>query len=170
MDISLLQVLRFVHIVSGAFWVGCAVTLAFFIHPIFLDGDIAGARMLKRLMLGRKLGTWLPLAVMIALASGLWLYRIDFTQMSGGAFTRRQLDYTLGGFLAILGFIVGISINMPTGGKIAALGDFVGTGAPTAEQSAELVRLSKKLVVSGRSTAILTLGAAGFMALARFAQ
>lgn len=170
MDISLLQVLRFVHIVSASFWVGCAVTLAFFINPALLTGDIAGAQTLKRVMLGRKLGTWLPIAVLLALASGFWLYRIDFTQMSGATFTKRQLDYTLGAFLGVVAFIVGISINLPTGGKIAALGDFVGSGAPTAEQSNELVRLSKKLIVSTRSTAILTLGAAALMALARNAQ
>ena len=170
MDISLLQLLRFVHIISASFWVGCAVTLAFFVNPVFLDGEIAGAQTLKRLMLGRKLGTWLPIAVLVALASGIWLYRIDFTQMSGTAFTKRQLDYTLGAFLGLLAFIVGISINLPTGGKIAALGDFVGAGTPTADQSSELVRLSRKLIVSTRSTAILTLGAAGLMALARNAR
>ncbi|MDQ6718120.1 MAG: hypothetical protein M3Z17_07210 [Gemmatimonadota bacterium] len=170
MDISLLQVLRFVHIVSASFWVGCAVTLGFFVNPALLNGEIGGARTLKSLMLGRKLGTWLPIAVLVALASGIWLYRIDFTQMSGGTFTKRQLDYTLGAFLGVLAFIVGVSINLPTGGKIAALADFVGTGTPTADQSNELVRLSKKLIVATRSTAILTLGAAGLMALARFAQ
>lgn len=170
MDVSLLQVLRFVHIVSTSFWVGCAVTLGFFVNPIFLNGDIAGAQMLKRLMLGRKLGTWLPIAVLVALASGIWLYQIDFTQMSGATFTKRQLDYSLGAFLGVLAFIVGVSINLPTGVKIAALSDFVGTGTPTADQSSELVRLSKKLIVATRSTAILTLGAAGLMALARNAQ
>lgn len=170
MDFSLLQLLRFVHIIAASFWVGCAVTLAFFVNPALLTGDIRSAQMLKRMMMRRKLGVYLPVAVLLALISGFWLYRIDFPNMSAGMLTKRQVDYTLGAFLGILAFIVGISINLPTGAKIAALGDFVGDGTPTADQSNELARLSRKLLISTRSTAILALGGAALMALARFAR
>ncbi|MBA3646899.1 MAG: hypothetical protein H0W63_12100, partial [Gemmatimonadaceae bacterium] len=117
-----------------------------------------------------KLGAILPVTVILAIASGLWLYRIDFPQMQIEFFTRRALDYTLGGFLAIIAFIVGISINLPTGSKIAVLANAIGPASPTAEQGAELARLSRKLLISSRAVAILTLGAGAFMALARFAR
>jgi uncharacterized membrane protein len=170
MDVTLLQVLRFVHIVSGAFWLGCAVTLGFFVNPALLTGDVASAQRLKHIMVRAKLAVFLPVAVILAIASGLWLYRIDFPNMQMQFFTRRALDYSLGGFLAIIAFIVGVSLNLPTGSKIAVLADAIGPAIPTADQSAELARLSRKLLVSSRATAILTLGAGAFMALARYAR
>jgi uncharacterized membrane protein len=170
MDGNLLQLLRFAHIVSASIWVGITFTLAFFIHPALLTGDFAAARFLTRVMLRHKLGIYLPIVVVLALASGLWLYRIDFPHLTMQTFTPRALDYILGGFFGIIAFIVGVSVNLPTGGKIASLTDSMGAGAPTAEQSNELARLSRRLLISGRSTAILTLGAVALMALARFAR
>ena|SRR2546423_696177 len=169
MNNNLLQLLRFVHIVSASAWVGIAVTLGFFISPAILTGDVAGSRLIKRIMLEKKLGVWLPLLVVLAIASGAWLYRIDFPSMTMANLSKRGLDYTLGAFLGILAFIVGLSVNLPTGGKLAALGDAIGAGTPTVEQSNEMVRLSRRLLVSTRSTAILALGAAALMALARYA-
>lgn len=170
MDLNLLQLLRFVHIVSAAFWMGCAVTLGFFVNPTILTADVAGAQLLKRLMMQRKLAVYLPLSVILAMVSGFWLFRIDFPDMATMTYSRRGLDYTLGAFFGVLAFIVGVTVNLPTGKKIAILGDFVGTAAPTTEQSNELARLSRRLLISNRSTAILTLGAAGLMALARYAR
>ncbi len=170
MDVNLLQVLRLVHIICGAFWLGCGVTLGFFVNPALLTGDVGSARRLEHIMMRGKLGAILPVTVILAIASGLWLYRIDFPQMQMQFFTRRALDYTLGGFLAIIAFIVGISINLPTGSKIAVLANAIGSASPTAEQGAELARLSRKLLISSRAAAILTLGAGAFMALARFAR
>lgn len=170
MDLNLLQLLRFVHIVSAAFWMGCAVTLGFFVNPTILTADVAGARLLKRLMMERKLAVYLPLSVILAILSGFWLFRIDFPDMATMTSSRRALDYTLGAFFGVLAFIVGVSVNLPTGKKIVILGDFVGTAAPTVEQSNELARLSRRLLISNRCTAILALGAAALMALARYAR
>ena len=169
MNNNLLQLLRFVHIVSASVWVGIAVALGFFISPAIVTGDVAGSRLIKRIMLEKKLGIWLPLVVVLAIVSGAWLYRIDFPSMTMANFSKRGLDYTLGAFLGIVAFIVGLTVNLPTGGKLAALGDAVGSGTPTVEQSNEMARLSRRLLISTRSTAILALGAAALMALARYA-
>lgn len=169
MDVSLLQLLRLVHVLGGAFWLGCAVTLGFFVNPALLTGDVVSAQRVKHVMVRAKLGVILPVAVILAIVSGLWLYRIDFPHMRMDTITPRAIDYSLGAFLAIVAFIVGVSVNMPTGSKIAVLADAIGPAAPTTEQSAELVRLSRKLLISSRATAVLTLGAGAFMALARYA-
>src|SRR5437868_6664612 len=111
MNNNLLQLLRFVHIVSASAWVGIAVTMGFFISPALLTGDVAGSRLVKRILLEKKLGVWLPLIVILAIASGAWLYRIDFPDMTTATFTKRALDYTLGAFLGILAFLVGLTVN-----------------------------------------------------------
>jgi uncharacterized membrane protein len=170
MELDLVQVLRLVHILCGAFWLGCAVTLGFFVAPALLNGEVLGAQKLKHIMVRGRLGVILPVVVILAIVSGLWLYRIDFPHMQMQHLTPRALDYTLGGFLAIIAFVVGISINSPTGSKIAVLADAMDPAAPTASQDAELVRLSRKLLISARATGILTLGAGAFMALARYTR
>jgi hypothetical protein len=169
MDVNLLQTLRLLHIVAATFWVGTAVTLGFFVFPVLLNGDVANGRLVRQIMMGRKLSAFLPIAMLLVVISGLFLYRLDFPNMATSYGGRRGLDYTLGAFLGILAAIVGVTVTMPTGLKIGAVIDSVGAGTPTAEQSNELLRLSRKLIIASRSLAILLLGAAALMALARHA-
>lgn len=170
MEVNLVQLLRLVHILFSAFWLGCGATLAFFVNPALLTGDVASAQRLKRIMAGGKLGMALPIAALLAMASGFWLYRIDFPQMQMQTLTPRAFDYAMGGFFAIITFIVGVSVNLPTGSKLGVLADAIGSAEPTAEQGAELARLSRKLLISSRAGGILILGAGAFMALARFTK
>ena len=170
MTIHLLQMLRFIHIVASVFWVGAAATMGFFVLPVLLSGDLGGTRLARQIMMGRKLAVVLPVITLLVVISGGYLYWMDFPNMSMSTFNPRALDYTLGAFFGIVAMIVGFSINMPTGIKLTAVMDSAGTGSPTVEQSSEIARLSRKLLIATRSIAILTLGAAALMALARNAQ
>lgn len=170
MDINLLQLLRFIHIVAGSVWVGTAVTMGFFVLPVLLTGNPATAAHLKQIMLGRKLAMFLPLSMVLVVLSGGYLYWLDFPNMAGATFDRRALDYTLGAFLGILAAIVGVFVTMPTGMKLGAIVDSIGSGAPSAGQSNELARLSRKMLIGARSNAVLLLGAVALMALARYAR
>ncbi len=170
MNVNLLQILRFIHIVSSAFWVGGAVTLGFFVFPVLLNGNPAPGAYLKQIMMGRKLAMFLTLTLVLAVLSGGYLYRLDFPKMGGAAFNPRALDYTLGAFLGILAAVVALFVNMPTGMKLGTVVDTIGSGAPSVEQTNELTRLSRKLIIATRSVAILLLGAAALMSLARYAR
>lgn len=170
MNTDLLQLLRFIHIVAAVFWVGAAVTMGFFVFPVLLTGDLGTTRLTRQIMMGRKLAIILPVVTLLVVISGGYLYWIDFPNMSMSVFTPRALDYTLGAFLGIVALIVGFSINMPTGIKLTAVMDSIGTASPTIEQSNEIARLSRKLLIATRCIAILTLGSAALMALARYAR
>jgi hypothetical protein len=89
--------------------------------------------------------------------------------MNGAPQTRGQLDYALGAALGVLAGLVMIFVTAPTGSKLSTLIGSVGAGAPTTEQGAEIVRLARRMIIGVRSIAILTLGAASLMALARYA-
>jgi len=170
MDLNLLQLLRFIHIVAASFWVGTAVTLGFFVYPVLLTGEPGTTRLIRQIMMGRKLAAVIPVAMILVVLSGVYLYWIDFPRMSMVSFDRRALDYTLGGFLGIVALVVGFSVNMPTGIKLTAVMDSIGAGSPTAGQTNELGRLSRKLLIATRCVAILALGGAALMALARNAR
>lgn len=179
MDLTLLQLLRFIHIVSASFWVGTAATLGFFVYPVLLTGDTGTTRLMGQIMIKRKLAAVIPVTMLLVVLSGAYLYWIDFPNMSmapgpnGETFallSKRGLDYTLGGFFGIVALIVGFSVSMPTGIRLTAVMDSIGAGSPTADQSSELARLSRKLIIATRCVAILALGGAALMALARHAR
>lgn len=169
MNTPLVQLLRFVHIVSASFWVGTAVTLGYFVYPTLLASEIAGARYLRQIMIERKLAALVILGMVIAILSGAWLYWVDFGSAMRGPMTRQMLDYSLGGFFGLVAAVTVLSVNAPTGMKLGAIVASVGTGSPTADQSNEIARLSRKLIIATKCVAVLVLGAAGLMALARYA-
>jgi uncharacterized membrane protein len=170
MDSNMLQLLRFIHIVAATLWVGTAVTLGFFVYPVLLNGDLANMRIIRQIMLGRKLATMMPVTMLLVVLSGAYLYWIDFPNMSMMHLDPRSLDYTLGAFFGIVALITGFSVNMPTGVRMTAVMDSIGAGNPTIEQTSEIARLSRKLIIATRCVAILAAGSAGLMALARYAR
>ena len=125
---------------------------------------------MREIMFGRKLAAVIPVTMLLVVLSGAYLYWIDFPNMSMAYFDRRSLDYTLGAFLGIVALITGFSVNMPTGLRLTAVMDSIGTGNPTIEQSGAIARLSRKMIVATRCVAILALGGAALMALARYAR
>jgi hypothetical protein len=170
MDHTVLQLARLVHIVAAAFWVGAATTLGFFVYPALLTADIGATRLVRQIMITRRLAIFVMLSALLAVISGAYLYWGDFGTMPSGPLTRRALDNAIGGFLGVLALGTAIFVNMPTGMKMGAVVDSIGTGNPPADQANELARLSRKLIIATRSVSILALGAAAFMALARNAQ
>src|SRR6266542_399284 len=170
MSPALVQSLRFVHIVAGSFWVGAASVLAILVIPTLLSADIAGARLMKHIMITRHLRLYSLGAMLLTLLSGAYLYWGRFGQVTGGPMTRSALDYALGGLLGLLAGGVILFVNAPTGTKLGAVIDSTGAGAPTPEQSAEITRLARKLLIATRMVAVLVLGAVALMAIARFAS
>ena len=168
MNPNLLQLLRLVHIVSASFWVGTAAVLGFFLMPAVLTSDFAGARLMGRVMIERNLRIYILFAMLLTLISGGYLYWHDFHGMGNPA-TREQIDFSLGALLGILAGLVIVFVNVPTGMKFGAVLDSIGAGAPSEDQASHIARLSRKLLIATRCVAILTLGAAALMALARFA-
>jgi len=70
-------ILRLLHIVSGAFWVGTVVTAVFFIEPTAQALDREGERFLAHLVIRRRLALVLVIAATTAIGAGAILYWID---------------------------------------------------------------------------------------------
>jgi hypothetical protein len=90
-------VLRLLHIVAGAFWVGAVVTSVFFVEPTATASGREGDRFLAQFAIRRHFVAVLTVAALVSAAAGALLYWID----SGGLraewiTTNTGLGFTLG--------------------------------------------------------------------------
>jgi len=169
MDI-LLILARLLHIGFGAFWVGVAIFNFFFLGPAFQaagpEGAKVGAALMKRGMM-----MWLPLAAMITLLSGLYLY----WRVSGG-FTPEFMGSPQGQALgagavaAIAAFVLGLTIVRPAMMKSGSLGQRAGqaTGAERDALQAQSRTLQARAATWGTGVTYLLIFALAAMAVARY--
>ena len=166
----MIYVLRLLHILSGVFWVGAVLFTARFLMPsLRAAGPAAGAVMAQ---LGQRR---MPLVMMstafVTIASGIWLMLIDAAG-AVGAWMRSGpgRTFALGGALAIITLVLGMTINMPAANRVAAINQAAAKrgGAPNADESAELQRLQVRLNRGTQIVAVLLVLATAAMALARY--
>ena len=119
----------------------------------------------------QKLPVYLMTLMALTILSGLSLFWLN-VRASGEVWmhTGPGRTFSLGGALAILAALVGVAVNMPTAGKMSAIGASIqASGAPpSAAQAAELARLQNRLNRAGQIVAILVLLAVTCMAVARY--
>ena len=166
MDIEFV-VVRLLHIVSGALWVGAAVFLAFVLGPRVaalgpaVEGPVMGA-------IGRATGPVMGAAGAITILAGVYMaLRLRWGSLD------RWFD-TGWGWARALGFVVSIAA-MALGGatdaavsKIAGISEGMAGRPPSPEEAAEMQRLSAQVRTLGRVAAVLVVIAVGSMASARF--
>jgi hypothetical protein len=169
MDI-LLILARLLHIGFGAFWVGAALLNFFFVGPAFQDAGAEGAKV-GAAMMKRGMMLWLPVAAIITIVSGFWLY----WRVSGG-FTpefmgsRQGQALGTGGLAALVALVLGIAIVRPAMMKAGALGQQAGqvTGAQRDALLAQSRALQVRSASLGRLVTGLLIVALAAMAVARY--
>jgi uncharacterized membrane protein len=170
MSTSAVMLLRLIHIIIGAFWVGTAVTVALFIVPAVRGAGPAGGAVMGQLQ-QRKFSVVIMAAAFLTILSGLGLYWNDsagFTSAWLGSGPGRT--FGLGAVLAIVTLILGMSVNAPAAAKLGKIGAAVKAagGPPSAEQAAEMQRLQARLGMAAVVAATLLVLATAAMAVARY--
>jgi len=166
----LMLVLRFLHVVSGALWVGMFAFVSFFLMPAFAEVGPDGAKV--QAALGkRRIPVVMPVIALITLVSGLWLYQ----RMSGGAMgallkTPLGLGFGLGGLAALLAFGLGIGFGRPIMMRSMKLAEQMKTASPVDRSSivAEMQKLGARGAAINRLVMGLLLFALAAMAVARY--
>ena len=84
--------------------------------------------------------------------------------------TKNGKVLTTGGVLAIIAFLIGMTVNRPATVKIAKIGKAVATkgGPPTPAQLAELTMLGKRLSTASRIVAYILIFAIVGMSIFRY--
>jgi uncharacterized membrane protein len=165
--IYLIWLLRIIHIVAGAFWVGGTLIMTFFIGPTVGATAEAGQKFVGHLMNNLKFSSRMSAAAGSTILAGFILYWIDsqgFTSawMSSGA----GRGFGIGAGFALIGFVFGIMIGRTTK-AMAQLGSQF-QGKPTSEQMTQMQAVQKQQATySMISTSALVL-ATIFMAIARY--
>jgi uncharacterized membrane protein len=164
-----LIVLRLIHVVGGTFWVGSVLFTFFFLMPTVMQAGPAVAGPVMGGLQQRKLMVWLPVVGLLVILSGVRLMMIVsagnpewFQHRSGQAFS-------IAGLLAVLAFIIGVTVNRPAMVKAGKLGQSAVSDAPTrAAIQEEIKRLQRRSYVGTMVVTWLMLGSAAGMAIARY--
>jgi uncharacterized membrane protein len=168
--LTLLLVLRVVHILGGVFWAGSSFLLTGFIEPTVHAAGDEGRRFMQRFNAGNRISKVIAAAAGSTVLAGLWLMWI----VSGGsdAFfqTGRGLGLTIGMLAAILAFILGFVMQNRPMRRMASLGGEISASGqpPTPEQGAAMERLMDTARLGGRLVAGLLLITVVTMATARY--
>jgi uncharacterized membrane protein len=130
----LMIILRLLHIVAGAVWVGFAVFVAFLLGPAIQDSGPEGGKVMGALM-RRGMMTAMPLLAITTILSGLWLYwRVSAGFNAAYMGSPAGAMFGAGGALAILGFVLGMSISRPAMMKVGAMMQSLGPATPPDER------------------------------------
>jgi hypothetical protein len=167
----LVIVLRFIHVVAGALWVGMVVFTTFFVMPAVQEAGPEGGKVMAGLQ-RRGIMTLMPILAIGTLISGIWLY-IRATAGMHSEFARSPVGmaFGLGGLAAILAWLLGMAVLRPSMMKAMALAQSLGPSTSADDRQrvmAEAQKLRTRAAAAGRATAWLLLFAVTAMAVARY--
>ena len=167
----LVIVLRLVHVVCGALWVGMVVFSTFFLLPAIQEVGPDGGKVMAAVQ-RRGLMTILPIIALAAIISGLWLYLRNAAGMHA-EFARSPVGmaFGLGGLAAIVAWLLGVVVLRPSMLKAMALMQTLGPSTSAEQRQstmAEAERLRHRAGRAGKATAHLVLFAVAAMAIARY--
>jgi uncharacterized membrane protein len=166
----ILVIMRLLHVGLGVFWVGTMVFNAIFLGPSVRDAGPDGAKVMAGLMRRRFMDV-MPLVAILNILSGLWLY----WKMSGGfqpayMHSGPGMTFAVGGLLAIVAFVVGVTVVRTSMLQAMALGPLIAQAQPQ-EKDAMMARAQgyrSKAMGAGKLVALLLSLAVAAMAVGRY--
>jgi uncharacterized membrane protein len=170
-DIASLLVARVVHIVASTIWVGGAILVAAFVLPAARASGPAGAAVLRELTAVRRLPEVLLGLAALTLVSGAYLLWVASWGLKPAWFhSRAGCGYTSGAAVALLAFLIGLLINIPTARRIGKLTREVKASGtmPTVLQAQMLQRRTQLLLRGTRAVATLVVASSALMSVARY--
>ena len=163
--------LRFIHVVVGVAWAGSVIFIAMFLFPTLRATGPNGGAVMTYLTQVKRMPAYLMGGVLLTILSGLALYWNDSAGFSSQWMSSGPArTFGFGGVMAIIVAIIGATVNAPTATRMGEIGAEIKAagGPPTAAQAAELERLTGKMTMAMRVTAVLLFLAIAAMAVARY--
>jgi hypothetical protein len=166
-------VFRFLHIVSGALWVGSAFLFVGFIGPSAAEVGPSAGPLMSAAVKKRKVATVITILGAVTVTAGWIMWFRDMNDYGGiGSWLDSAFGkgITTGAVLATITFFIGylgVGRNVE---RLVSLGDEIATsgGPPSPEQAASLSRIGTALEKHGKLDLVLLLLAVSAMATARY--
>jgi uncharacterized membrane protein len=167
----LVIVLRLIHVVSGAIWVGMVTFVTYYLQPAVQEAGPEGGKVMGAIE-RRGVMTVMPILAVATLISGLWLYlRAAGGQHAAFARSGPGMAFGLGGLAAIAAWLTGMIVLRPAMMKAMALAQSLGPSATPEERQrigAESQRLRARATTASKAVTHLLLLAIAAMAVARY--
>lgn len=168
-----LIVLRLLHVVTGILWGGTVIFMTFYLLPTLKAAGPAAAGPVMSGLMQRRLMVVLPLIALVTIVSGLSLVWVTSNgQVGAYVGTPSGQLFTSAGGLAIIAFVIGITVTRPAAiesGRLAARLAELTDSAERGAIGARLAVLQRRNALASRIVAILVLLASMGMAVARYA-
>ena len=163
-------VARLIHVLGGILWVGAMVFVAAFLVPAIRDTGPDGAKVMAALG-RRKFMQVMPVLAILTLLSGIYLYwRVSDGFETGYMKSWPGHVYAVGGLLALLAFVLGITVTRPAMMKAMALAQSI-PSAPDSERPGMMARADALRTRGARMGVVimwLLISAAALMAVGRY--
>lgn len=156
--LSYLSLLRSIHVITGTFWVGATLYLAWFILPAVKATGPEGGKFMQQLTRTNKLPAVMTLVSLLNILSGLLLIHKLSAGFEYTWFTSRHgILVAAGAAFAITAFIEGFLITRPNAEKLARLSRSIASSglSPTENEIQQLTGYRHKIVTVIKQSAIL---------------
>ena len=167
---SFFIILRLIHILAGAFWVGAALMLTFFISPAVNATQDSGRNFMRHFMGKTKFNLVMWSSALLTVIAGSILYWLNSNGFqSSWMSTGPGIGFSISALFAFLGLFTGVFQNRNSNAMAALGGKIQAQGAPPSpEQASHLQKLGKALALGGTLNALFLILATVGMAIARF--
>lgn len=169
MDANAYVVLRVLHILVAALWVGAAGLLAMVVMPAIGDAGAAGGPLLASLH-RRKLHVFMATSALLTVLSGIWLYWVLTTGFDPAiVWSRGGLVFGIGGLCGLLALIIGGSIIAPGFARLAELsGQAAALPEAQATHAQRLAALRRRTMLASKGALALIVVALVLMAIGHY--
>ena len=162
--LNLFVALRSLHVVVAALWLGSTAVLFWFVLPA--AGNLASETVAR--LVRHKHHAFMASIAGTTVLSGVLLFWHLTGFSAAGMTSRPGIVFGIGGALGLAAMIVGGGVIGKSAGQIAALSASDDTRARTADNSADIDRLARRMVGAGRLVIALLLATAILMTLGHY--
>lgn len=165
---TLVLIMRVIHILSGVAWAGGAFMLAGFVTPAVQKSGPAGGQVMQRMAGPGRLSSFMTIVALLTTLSGLYLFDVRSNHFNMEWIgTPAGIALSIGALAGVAAFLHGGFVTGRLTSRAAKLGQEMAAnqGPPPPEKLAEMAALQERLVRNGRISALLLLIAVGGMSL-----
>jgi uncharacterized membrane protein len=165
------MVLRLIHVVGGAFWLGAAATLFLFLQPTALATAPEGQRFMLHLLRNRHFSEVVLVDALLTGAAGAILFwrntdGFDLELMTQPPF----LGFTVGAVAGAIALLLFVVLGYPAGRRMAGIANRLELERrPPSEDEQRILAASQRVLNRlGPTVLAFLIGAAAAMATARY--